>query len=105
MSNAPWRTRTKLIQGPPGPPGLVLGTATWTPGTVGSGASVSVSVTVVGALVGQLAMGSFSLALPSGVYCVAQAGAGVVIVTLVNQSGVSQTIGAGTVTGASLVGT
>jgi hypothetical protein len=105
VTTAPWTYRTKLIQGPPGPPGVILGTAPWTPGAIASGAAVSQSVTVTGALVGQVAMGAFSLSLPAGVFCLGVAGAGVVEVTMVNLSGSSQMIAAGTVTGAALLAT
>lgn len=87
------------------PPGVILGTTPWTPGSIASGAAVSQSVTVTGALVGQVAMGAFSLSLPAGVFCVGVAGAGVVEVTMVNLSVSSQMIAAGTVTGAALLAT
>lgn len=95
--DAPWRIRTKLIQGPPGPTKLTSGSVAWTPGTINAGASASVSVPVTNAVVGQTALGAFSLALPAGVLASAcVTAAGTVTVTLFNLSGVSQTLAAGT---------
>lgn len=96
---APWRFRTKLIKGPPGPTGKITVTAAWTPGVIASGSTVSITVTVTGAALGMVAMGAFSLALPAGVVpAAAVTAANTVVVSLLNLSGSSQTLGAGTAT-------
>lgn len=96
---APWRIITKLVQGPPGPPGTLKSSAAWTPGTFASGTSVSTAVTVAGAALGMAALGAFSLALPAGVVVsAAVTAANTVTVTLLNLSGAGATLAAGTVT-------
>ncbi len=102
---AAYRIRTTQIQGPPGPVPLT-GQTSWTPGTIANGAAVTQAVTVAGCLVGQCALGAFSLALPAGVIiCAAIVTPGSVTVTIANFSGAPQTLGAGTVTAAALQGT
>lgn len=87
------------MQGPPGPPGVVKGSASWTPGTVASGAAANVTVAVTGAALGMTALGAFSLALPAGVLISAAVTASnTVVVTIANLSGGPVTLGAGTAT-------
>jgi hypothetical protein len=100
MSELPWRQRTQLIQGPPGPMGSFLAaTAAWTPGAVLNGATASTTITVNGAMVTSPAWAAWSASLPAGVILTAQVTvANTVLVTLINLSGSTQTITAGTVT-------
>jgi hypothetical protein len=99
MSDQPWRIRTELVQGPPGPGKFFSGSASWTPGTIGAGASVTKTVAVVGSVLGQSVVPpGFSLVLPAGVLASGQVTApDVVTVTLTNFSASPVTIGAGTV--------
>lgn len=60
---------------------------------------VSTTVALTGAALGQVALGAFSLALPSGVaIAAAVTAANTVVVSLINLSGSPVTLGAGTVT-------
>lgn len=96
---ATWRFRTKMIQGPPGPPGTLKNTGNWTPGLILNGASASLTVTVTGAATGMTALGAFSLALPAGVIISAAVTAtNTVVLTIANFSGSSQTLAAGVAT-------
>lgn len=69
----------------------------WTPGAVANAASVTTSVTITWARLGDLCQASFSLPLPRGVFMAAPQviATDTVAVTLVNHSGTNQTIGAG----------
>lgn len=97
MADSPWRVRTKLLQGPPGPTKLTSGSVSWTPGTIAGGAFSSVAVPVTAAVVGQSAVPGFSLPLPAGVLASASVtAAGVVTVSLFNFSGSPVTLAAGT---------
>jgi hypothetical protein len=100
VSELPWRVRTSLVQGPPGPVGTFLAaTLAWTPGAVTNGSNVQTTVTVNGAMVTSPAWAAWSAALPAGVILTAQVtAANTVTVTLLNLSGSTQTIAAGTVT-------
>ena len=88
MPDQPWRIRTELIQGPPGPGKYLSASQAWTPGTIDAGASVSVAVTVATAAVGQSVIApGFSLALAAGVLISAQvSSANTVTVTIFNAS-------------------
>jgi len=78
---------------------FLAATAAWTPGAVLNGATASQSVTVNGAMVTSPAWAAWSAALPAGVILTAQVtAANTVLVTLINLSGSTQTIAAGTVT-------
>lgn len=90
--------RTTLIQGPAGPPGTVRGPVTgWTPGAIASGSFVKTTVSVTGALVGFPCLApAWSVALPDGVFTWAQVVSnGTVAVYMMNLSGATQTIVAG----------
>lgn len=90
--------RTTLLQGPPGPPGAVEASASWTPGSLSPAAIVSLNVTVTGALVGFPAWAGWSTTLPDGVFFWAQVTApNTVRVSMINASGSNQNISAGTV--------
>jgi len=72
-------------------------TASWTPGTIVNLAGVTTAVTVTGAALGDNPFASFSLALPAGCFVFAAVTAtNTVTVTIMNFSGSSQTVGAGT---------
>lgn len=78
--------------------GVLSGTTTWTPGLITSGASVTKTLAVVGALVGNPVVVGVYPALPAGVIASGQVTAGdVVTVTLGNMSGGSVTLLAGNV--------
>jgi hypothetical protein len=91
--------RTALIQGPPGPPGTVnAAPASWSPGTIDSGAFAKTTVSVTGSLVGYAAFAAWSAALPDGVFLWAQTTtAGTVTVYMFNLSSSNQAITAGDV--------
>lgn len=78
---------------------MVKGSAAFTPGTIASGASANVTVTVTGAALGMVAAAAFSLALPAGVMISAAVTAlNTVVVTMANLSGGPVTLGVGTAT-------
>lgn len=92
--------RTALLQGPPGPPGVVKSAVTaWTPGSINNNAFASLAVTVTGAIVGLPCIPpAWSVALPNGVFTWAQCtSAGSVTVYIFNMSGSTQVIAAGNV--------
>jgi hypothetical protein len=80
--------RTTLIQGPPGPPGVIEGTpASWTPGSVAAGGFAKTVVTVTGAVVGLPVVCAYSVALPDGCWLWAQVTApSTVAVYLINST-------------------
>lgn len=70
----------------------------WTPGVIPNLAGASISFVLLGATLSDLILASFSLNLPSGVFLIANVQSfNNVQVTLLNLSGSSQTIGAGTI--------
>lgn len=72
--------------------------ATWDPASVASGAATTTTITVTGAVLGDLAIASFSIALPAGVVISAAVTAtDTVTVTLANLSGSAQDLASGTV--------
>lgn len=78
--------------------GILSNTTSWTPGVVASGAAVSKTLTVTGAVVGNAVAVGVYPALPAGVVASAQVTAGdTVTVTLANLSGGSVTLAAGNV--------
>jgi hypothetical protein len=74
------------------------GSAAWNPGALLNGQAVTTTVAVAGAVAGDFCVVSFDVVLPDGMYlAVGQVtAAGVVTVTLVNASGATQDLGAGT---------
>ncbi len=75
----------------------LIGTTTWNPGTIANGATVTTTVTVTGATVGQpITAGLTTLTVAGVLISAAVTAANTVTVTLLNQSGSSQTIGSGT---------
>lgn len=93
----PWLIRTRLTQGPPGVGGAKLsGNVAWTPGTIANGGNASVAVPVAGALVGQSAVGGFTVGVPGVQALVSVTAPGIATLTLLNLSGAGFTPGAGT---------
>jgi len=78
--------------------GGVSGSATYDPPSLLNGQSDTVTVTVTGAVVGDVATSSFSVALPTGVWFSAPqiTSANTAKVTLVNESGSTQDVASGT---------
>lgn len=92
--------RTTLIQGPPGPPGVVnAAPQNWTPGSILNTAFATTTVAVAGSLVGYPVLPpAWSAALPDGVWLTAQCKvAGTITVYMFNNSGSTQNITAGQV--------
>lgn len=77
--------------------GAVVGTATWDPALIADGAMTSTTVTVTGAVLGDVAMASFTLAVPAGALLMASVTAtDTVTVTLFNKTGGNLDLGSGT---------
>lgn len=76
--------------------GQVATTSAWTPGTVPSGGSVSTTVTVNGAALGDFVLGSFSLSLAGlNISCYVSA-ANTITAVISNLTGAAVALGAGT---------
>jgi hypothetical protein len=78
-----------------GPAGSAA-TATWDPATVANGASVSTTVAVSGAALGDFALASFSLDLAGATLTAYVSAANVVTVLLANLSGAELNLSSGT---------
>jgi Pectate lyase superfamily protein len=77
----------------------LTGTATWDPPSIANGAATSTTVTVSAAVVGQVIVLGFSLALPAGMILWGTVtAADTVTATLFNASGTTQDVASGTLT-------
>lgn len=97
MSDQPWRLRTALIQGPPGPVGTFdEEMQAWTPPSIASGAVTSTTVAFTqGIILGMQAWACANVPLTAGYFLVAQVTAtNVVTVTAINLTGGAYTPGA-----------
>ena len=95
----PWRVRTLLVQGPPGPAGKFSSNSLiWTPPSTANGGFSSTTLIVTGVVVGQNAHAAFSVDVTPGAFFVAQvSAANTVRVLFYNFTGAPYTPGAGTV--------
>jgi hypothetical protein len=97
MADQPWRLRTALIQGPPGPVGTFAEeTQAWTPPSIASGQVTSTTVAFTqGVTVGMQAWACANVVLTPGYFLTSQVTAtNVVTVTAVNLTGGAYTPGA-----------